>query len=286
MKLVRKLTLDAERALYGENGVTVEECTFDGPLDGESALKECRNIYVKDSYFNLRYPFWHDNGVKLSNSRLTENCRAAFWYSDDVKIDNSKLHGIKAMRECSNVTLTDCDVVSAEFGWFSNDIRLSNCTVEGEYLFLRTSGIEMKDCRQKGKYSFQYVKNMTVENCYLDTKDAFWHAENVTVKNSTVKGEYLGWYSKGLTLINCEIIGTQPLCYCEGLRLIDCKMTDTDLSFERSEVNATLTSAILSIKNPLSGTVTVPEISEIIFDIPSANGVVNVNGKIYQNSLK
>lgn len=91
-----------------------------------------------------------------------------------------------------------------------------------------------------GKYSFQYCKNLTIENSYLDTKDAFWHSENVVIKDSYVKGEYLAWYAKNVTFINCTIEGTQPLCYCKNLVLKDCKMIKTDLSFENSEVNASI----------------------------------------------
>ena len=74
----------------------------------------------------------------------------------------------------------------------------------------------------------------------------------------------------------CRIIGTQPLCYCKGLKLIDCEMVDTDLAFERSEVEATVTTPVLSIKNPLSGRITVPAVGEIIRDIPQARGEVLV----------
>ena len=91
-----------------------------------------------------------------------------------------------------------------------------------------------------------------------------------------VKGEYLGWFSDGLTLVNCKIQGTQPLCYCKNLRLVDCTMVDTDLAFERSEVEATVTTPVLSIKNPLSGRITVPAVGEIIRDIPQARGEVLV----------
>ena len=112
------------------------------------------------------------------------------------------------------------------------------------------------------------------EHCVFDTKDAFWHARNVTVKNSVVKGEYLAWYSDGVTFINCKIIGTQPLCYCRNLRLIDCEMADADLSFERSDVEATLTAPIISIKNPLSGHICVPAVGKIIRDIGDAGGEV------------
>ena len=118
----------------------------------------------------------------------------------------------------------------------------------------------------KGKYSFQYTENVTITNSNLDTKDAFWHAKNVTVKDSVVKGEYLGWYSEGLTLINCHIIGTQPLCYCKDLTLIDCTMEATDLSFEYSQVQATVMGHIDSVKNPLSGYVLADSIGEIILE--------------------
>ncbi|MFM9587472.1 DUF3737 family protein, partial [Streptomyces caniscabiei] len=75
----------------------------------------------------------------------------------------------------------------------------------------------------------------------------------MTVRSSTVKGEYLAWYCENVTFENCKIIGTQPLCYCKGLKLIDCEMIDTDLCFEKFEVEATITTPVMSIKNPLSG---------------------------------
>ena len=79
-----------------------------------------------------------------------------------------------------------------------------------------------------------------------------------------LNGEYLGWYSDNLTLIRCKIIGTQPLCYCKNLKLKDCIMEKCDLSFEYSDVNATVTGNILSVKNPLSGKRTADGIGEII----------------------
>ena len=89
-----------------------------------------------------------------------------------------------------------------------------------------------------------------------------------------VKGEYLAWYSENVTFENCRIIGTQPLCYCKNLKLIDCKMVDTDLAFERSNVEATLIAPIVSIKNPMSGHIYVPEAGEIIMDLDSAKGEI------------
>ncbi len=263
-----------ERALYGLQGVTVRGCSFDGEEDGESALKEARDIVVEQTFCNLRYPFWHDINLVIRQSEMTDKCRAALWYSEQIRIDHTKLYGTKALRECRDVVLKDCDIISQEFGWSTVKLRFERCCAEGEYFLLRASDITADGLRMKGKYSFQYVENVTLENCVLDTKDAFWHAKNITLKNCTVKGEYLAWYSENLTMINCKISGTQPFCYCKGLRLVDCEMTDTDLCFERSEVEATVISPVISIKNVYSGTVRVPSVQELIRDDPKARGTV------------
>ena len=120
-----------------------------------------------------------------------------------------------------------------------------------------------------GKYSFQYVENMVIKNSYLDTKDAFWHSKNVTVYDSVLKGEYLAWYSENLKLVRCKIIGTQPLCYAKGLILEDCEMIDTDLSFEKSDVQATIKGNIVSVKNPESGYICADSIDQIVLDAPT-----------------
>ena len=276
MKTISNLTLDMERALYGSKDIHVDSCTFDGPADGESAFKECRSISVENCFFNLRYPFWHCDGVTIKDSQLTDKCRAALWYSDNVTVTDTRLHGIKALRECSDITMVNCDIISPEFGWSSKNIKMTDCTAESEYFMLRASDFTAENLSMKGKYSFQYVENAVFDNCNLDTKDAFWHAKNVTVKNSTVKGEYLAWYCENVTFINCRIIGTQPLCYCKKLKLIDCEMIDTDLSFEKSEVEATINGHIDSIKNPLTGKITVESVGEIIMDEPWAEGKVTV----------
>lgn len=276
MHTITDLTLDEERALYGCRDTVALRCRFDGPADGESAFKECDNVQAIDCFFNLRYPFWHDRTLLIENCDMTQLCRAALWYTQDVTVRGSRLHGIKALRECHRVTMSDCDVISTEFGWRSRDVSMRNVSVSGEYFMFEAKQLHFSDVRLKGKYSFQYIENSTFENCDFDTKDAFWHAKNVTVRNSTVKGEYLAWYCENVTFENCTIIGTQPLCYCQGLKLINCRMLDTDLSFERSDVQATLTAPIVSIKNPRRGVISVPAVDQVIMDDPDARGIIRV----------
>lgn len=267
---------DEERALYNIKNTEVKECTFAGPADGESVLKETRNILVKDCYFSLRYPLWHGRVFELDNVSMDDLTRAALWYSNDGVIKNTKLHGIKAVRECENIRIEDSSVMSPEFGWRTKGLDIKRCEMESEYFLFECKDVTIDELKMKGKYSFQYIENMTITNSYLDTKDAFWHGKNITVKDSVLKGEYLAWFAEGLTLINCKIIGTQPLCYCKDLKLINCTMEDTDLSFEYSDVEADVKGHIISVKNPRSGLIIADSIGEIIWDDP----IMEVNGKV------
>lgn len=277
-KIITGKTFDEERALYALKDAEVENCVFAGPADGESALKECRNVKVKDCSFSLRYPLWHAEDFTVDNSQMDEFSRAALWYCKRGKIKDSVLGGIKAIRECEDIYIGNSDIVSPEFGWRSTNVTLDNCTAVSEYFMFENTDLRLKNVKFKGKYSFQYVENALIEDCELDTKDAFWHTKNVTVRNSVLKGEYLGWYSEGLTLVNCLISGTQPLCYCKNLTLIDCRTEGCDLSFEYSDVQATISGHIVSVKNPKSGHITADSVGEIIFrdnNIP-CNGKVEI----------
>ena len=266
LHVIQNKSFDQERALYGSCGLNLLSCRFEGPADGESALKESRDLLVQDCCFDLRYPFWHDHNLTIQNTRLTENCRAALWYSSQISIEDSNFQGVKALRECSGISIKNATIDSTECLWFCDQIRVDHAAFSGEYFMLRSSRFEADHLELNGKYSFQYVQDAVIRDSVLNTKDAFWHSKNVTVYNSTVKGEYLGWYSENLRLVNCTIEGTQPLCYAKNLVLENCTMIGCDLSFENSEVQATIRGTVDSVKNPKCGSIAAAGYGEIILD--------------------
>ena len=274
MQKIEDRTFDEERALYGSSQVEAVRCRFDGPADGESAFKESSDIIARDCYFNLRYPFWHDTNLLIENCEMTSLCRAALWYSHYIDIRDTRMHGIKALRECSDVKISGCDIVSPEFGWSVSRVKMTDTSCESEYFMMRSDNLKFDRMKLKGKYSFQYISDSVFTNCEFDTKDAFWHARNVLVKDCIVRGEYLAWYCENVTFENCTIIGTQPLCYCKGLKLIGCRMEGCDLSFEKSDVEADIKSSVDSIKNPASGVIRVQSVGEIIRDDPGAKAEI------------
>lgn len=257
-------TFEEERSLYHLQNAEVNDCIFAGEADGESVLKEARDISVADCRFSLRYPLWHTENFKLLRSDMDEKTRAPIWYACGGLLEDCNIRGIKCLRECSRIQISRCQVQSPEFGWRCREVEITDSTMESEYFLFECRDVLVNRLQMKGKYSFQYIENMEIRDSVLDTKDAFWHSKNVTVYNSVVRGEYLGWFSEGLTLVNCRIIGTQPLCYCKKLKLVDCTMEGTDLAFEYSDVEADIKGDILSVKNPHSGRIAADSIGEII----------------------
>ena len=264
MKIIENTCFPQERDLYNQVDLVLNNCRFKGEEDGESALKECKNIELNNCYMDLRYPLWHDDKMVLNNVTQTENCRAAIWYSNDIVIRNSSLLGIKAIRECKDILIENSTINSLEFGWKSGNFTINNSSITSQYIFFLAKNLKASNSKFYGKYGFQYMENVYFENCYFDTKDAFWHGKNILVKDSVVKGEYLGWYSTNLTFINCQIIGIQPLCYCENLKLINCTMEDANFAFEYSSVDATINGFVESIKNPKDGHIVVDSVGEVL----------------------
>lgn len=282
-------TFDEERALYNLHGAVVENCRFSGPADGESALKECRDVTVRGCDFDLRYPMWHADGFSMGGCKMSDTCRAPLWYARNGMVSDTLVNGVKCLRECDDVTVNGCTVDSPEFGWKCRRIKVRDCDISSEYIFLDSSDLDISELRMRGKYSFQYIRNAVIENSTLETKDAFWHSRDVTVRNCELKGEYLGWYSENLTLIGCRISGTQPLCYCRNLRLIDCTMEGTDLSFEYSDVQADIVGNIESVKNPRSGRIHAGSIGDLVLsdqvieckcEVITEDGVMTWNGPV------
>lgn len=261
---IKNLTLDQERALYNTCDAIVQHCTFAGDADGESALKESKNVTVENCDFCLRYPLWHCKNATVNDSFLRQTCRAPMWYDDNITLNGCTIEGVKALRECNGVKVKNCQIESTELGWKCNDVTITDSTLKAEYLLLLSANVTLNNVKMSGKYSFQYLRNSTIKDSVLDTKDALWHAENVVVSNCVVKGEYLGWYCSNVTFVNCKISGTQPFCYCNGLKLIDCTMEDCDLSFEYSDVQAKINGHVTSVKNPRSGVIQAQSIGEII----------------------
>lgn len=265
-QLIKNKTFDKERELYNQSFLEIINCTFKGPNDGESFLKESHHIILKKCLFDLRYPMWHSDDIFIYDSKFDTNSRASLWYNNKVHIFNCDIDAIKIFRESKNISIKDSVIKSDEALYFCNNINIDKLNFQGKYGFFYSKNIDISNMNFEGRYSFQYVKNVYIKDSKLNTKDAFWHSNHVTCVNCVLDGEYLGWYSKNLTLINCVIKSRQPLCYCHNLKLINCKMIQCDLAFENSIVHADIVGEVDSILNPKKGKIKLDGCKNIIID--------------------
>ena len=134
-------TYDAERSLYHLRDTRVENCTFAGPADGESVLKECSHVEVAGCRFSLRYPLLHAHTFTLARSELDEGTRAPIWYAQNGRIEDCTITGVKCLRECGNIRVQNCRITSPEFGWKCRGLALRDNVITSEYFLLDSSGI-------------------------------------------------------------------------------------------------------------------------------------------------
>ncbi|WP_155285970.1 DUF3737 family protein [Lacticaseibacillus zhaodongensis] len=258
---------EGERSLFAEHDATITNTTF-GP--GESPLKESSNITLRDSIFKWKYPLWYSKHIKVDHSIFETMSRSGIWYTTDIAITNSTLQAPKLFRRSQQIKLDHVHFSDAqETLWSCDDVRLTDVQASGDYFGMNSSNLYLDHVNLVGNYCFDGAKNVEVHNSTFVSKDAFWNCENVTIYDSTINGEYLGWNTKHLTLINCTIESDQGLCYIDHLTMKNCKLLRTDLAFEYcSDIDADITTAIMSVKNPISGTIRAQSIGTLIQDDP------------------
>lgn len=258
-----------ERALFQTKAAQITNCLF---ADGESPLKESSDLNISNCSFQWKYPLWYCQNVELKASTMFEMARAGIWYTNNIHLSNVLYGAPKGFRKCKQLTLEDVSIPEAlETLWNCDGVVFKNVSAKGDYFGMGSENIEMDNFTLIGNYPFDGVKNVVIRNSKLISKDAFWNAENVTVYDSFISGEYLGWNSRNVTFINCTIESEQGLCYMDNVVLKNCKLLNTNLAFEYSSVEADITTSILSIKNPLRGTIKAKSIGEIIFDNEAAD---------------
>lgn len=264
MEEMKQQFLTGERALFQGHDLRIMDTTF---ADGESPLKESRNIELTGSMFKWKYPLWYSKSVTVKDSTWFEMARAGVWYTDEITVEDCAIEAPKNFRRCKDVILRNVSFANAaETLWSCDGVTIDQVTARGDYFAMNSQNMNIQNLTLYGNYSFDGVKNMEIRSSRLLSKDAFWNTENVTVYDSFISGEYLGWNAKNLTLINCTIESLQGMCYIDNLVMKNCKLLNTTLAFEYSTVDAEITNKIDSVLNPSEGVIRAEEIGKLIIE--------------------
>ncbi len=265
MEEIRQKLLKGERTLFGSRDLKIIDCVFE---DGESPLKESRDIELSGSLFRWKYPLWYCENVKTTDCTWFDMARAGVWYTNHISVTNSVIQAPKNFRRSRDITLTDVTFSNAqETLWSCSNVHLKQVTAaRGDYFAMNCTDMEVDGLTLDGNYSFDGVKNAVIRNSRLLTKDAFWNSENITVYDSFISGEYLGWNSRNLTLVNCTIESLQGMCYIDRLQMKNCRLINTTLAFEYSDVDAEIVSGVESVFNPKKGIIRAERIGDLILE--------------------
>lgn len=264
MKKIGQERLTGERALFAARDCEIEETIFD---DGESPLKESRNISLRACMFKWKYPLWYAKEIDVRDSTWFDMARAGVWYSERVRVTDCAIEAPKNFRRCHDLALRHVSFANAaETLWECDGVTLSDVTAKGDYFAMNSRNMTADNLTLYGNYSFDGCRNLTVRNSRLLSKDAFWNCEDVRAENCFISGEYLGWNTKRLTLVDCTVESLQGLCYVENLVLRNCRLLNTTLAFEYSTVDAEIVGRVDSVKNPTSGRIVADEIGELILE--------------------
>lgn len=264
MKEVVQEFLTGERALFMSDGLVIKDSIFD---DGESPLKESKNIELYNSMFKWKYPLWYCENIFAKNCTWFDMARAGVWYTNHIRVEDALIEAPKNFRRCHDLTLTNVSFPdAAETLWSCEDVKMNNVMAKGTYFAMNCKDMVIDGLTLYGDYSFDGVQNVEIHNSKLLSKDAFWNSDHVTVYDSFVSGEYLGWNAKNLTLINCTIESLQGMCYIDNLVMKNCKLINTTLAFEYSSVDAQIDSKIDSVLNPSEGVIRAKHIDHLIIE--------------------
>ena len=263
-KEIRQQYLTGERPLFMGKDLKIYDTIFD---NGESPLKESRNIELYGSMFKWKYPLWYSKNILAEDCTWFEMARAGVWYTDNITVRNAMIEAPKNFRRCTGVVLENVDFPNAqETLWSCEQVKMNRVTAKGDYFAMNCTDMELNDFKLDGNYSFDGAKNVEIHNAKMLSKDAFWNSENVTVYDSFISGEYLGWNAKNLTLVNCTIESLQGMCYIDNLVMKNCKLINTTLAFEYSTVDADIHGKIDSVLNPSGGTIRAEHIGDLIIE--------------------
>ena len=274
---------EGERALYSSRDVEILRSVF---RNGESPLKESRGVSLFECRFEWKYPLWYCKDVTVNDCVLELTARSGIWYTNNITVTDCNISAPKTFRRCVGVVLNNVEMPNAqESMWSCKNVSLKDVHAVGDYFAMNCENIEAENLNIDGNYVFDGSKNIVVRNSRLISKDSFWNCENVTVYDSLIVGEYLGWNSKNVKFVNCTIESNQGMCYMDGLVMENCRLVNTDLAFEYCTVDADICSDVVSIKNPISGRISVQSCGEVIMDpryVDTSKTEIVVGGKKYE----
>ena len=185
MNLIKGKHLEGERALFQCEDSQIESCLFD---NGESPLKEGKNLIVVNTDFGWKYPLWYNKNLTVKNCHFLKDSKSGLWYVKNGTFSSLDIEAVKEFRYCEGIRIEDTSFHhGAETLWNCKDVSLKRLEIQkADYFGFHSSDIEGERLHLVGNYCFDSGKNIYLKDSVLLSKDAFWNAEHVLLVNCVI----------------------------------------------------------------------------------------------------
>jgi hypothetical protein len=120
-----------ERTLFHGEGLDISHSVF---RDGESPLKESRDVKLHDSSFEWKYPLWYTRQAEVRGGELLDTARSGIWYTHGIAMTDTLIAAPKTFRRSSDITLDHVSMPNAqETLWTCEHVAMSDVQANGDY---------------------------------------------------------------------------------------------------------------------------------------------------------
>lgn len=166
-------TVDAPKEFRRCKKVSIINSKFS---KAEETLWNCKDVYIKDSYFNGDYLLKNSTNVTLENVRVDGNY--IFDGGKNIIVKNCYLNSKDSFWNVKNATIYNSTIIGEYIGWNSENLTFINCKIESIQGFCYVKNLKLIDCEIKNtNLAFEYT-----------TINATIKAQNLSIKNP-IKGK-------------------------------------------------------------------------------------------------
>ena len=195
---------------------------------GERSLFMGKDLYIEDTVFeDGESPLKESSNIQLVNS--TFNWKYPLWYSNNIRL--------------KNCTLTS----TARAGvWYTHNITFTDCDISAPKTFRRSSGITLENINMPNAQETLWTcKNVTMKNVKAQGDYICMNCEDMEVDNFDLLGNYAFDGAKNITIRNSKLITKDAFWNSENITVIDSEVRGEYLGWNSKNltfINCTLES--------------------------------------------
>lgn len=184
-------------------------------LGGIKAVRECREIMIKDSQIVSLEFGWKSSMIKLINSSVESEY--LFLDSSEILLENVNMKGKYSFQYVSNMEIKNSNLDTKDAFWHSRNVTVRDSVVKGEYLGWYSENLTLINCKIIGTQPLCYCKNLKLVNCGMVDADLAFEYSDV---DADIKGELISVKNPKSGRIVCdgvgEIISGNAVMECNG----------------------------------------------------------------------